>query len=320
MKGKPWLTMLCLTVLLALAGCGKSPPHAEKLKQDLTEGGWQNDLFVQTVESVNTFAILPYQITELEITKRDTVDKIDTVWYEFTADNTAVEVSGTGTASYYFYTEGGWQLEGFTVDTQTSKPIAPPSEADCMLNWDSDWAWYDQDMYSAKVKVTACDLDSTIPAATAIYETDNLTDGDISFLSGVFQLDFEFYDGIGWRAVNLTPAAIDEAGNTWVSLSFSKDICKSHQVSIPFNKTYYAYNADFVIDEIHADGTVSGMIRYGGFADVPFAADSYLHYTLTGAYLEVYVDTTSGWYVDGEVSHYRIQITGSDWWTAEDAS
>lgn len=305
--------------MMALTGCGNVPPNAEKVKQDLMESDWQNNLFVQTVENVDTYAILPYQITELEITKRDTVGKNDTVWYEFTADNTAVEVSGTGTAGYYQYTEGGWQLESFTVDTQASKPIAPPSEADCMLNWDSSWAWYDADIYSAEVTVTACDLDSAIPSATVIYETDNLTDGDISFLSSVFQLDFEFYDGVGWQAVNLAPAAIDEAGNTWVSLSFSEDICKSHQVNIPYHKTYYVYDADFVIDEIHADGTVSGMIQYGGFADVPFASNSYLHYTLTGAYLEVYADTASGWYIDGEVSHYRIRITGSNRWTAEEA-
>lgn len=320
MLKRQFLIGMSLAFLFALAGCGSMTPGTDKLGQDLAENNWQDYLYVQTIENVETYQTLPYQFTELAITKRDTVDKNDTIWFEFTADNTAVEVSGTGTASYYLYTEGGWQLEGFTVDTQTSKPIAPPSEVDCMLNWDSDWVWYDQDVYSAKVRVTACDLDSMIPTATAIYESDNLTDGDISNLSGVFQLDYEFYDGIGWRAVNLTPAAIDELGNTWVSLSFSKDICTSHRVNIPYHKAYYTYDADFVIDEIHTDGTVSGMIRYGGFVDIPFAANSYLHYTLTGAYLEVYVDTTSSWYVDGEASHYRVQITGSDRWTAEAVS
>lgn len=106
MKCKRYFITVCFAMLLALTGCGNTPPNAEKVKQDLAESDWQNNLFVQTIENVDTYTILPYQITELEITKRDTVGKNDTVWYEFTADNTAVEVSGTGTASYYQYTEG----------------------------------------------------------------------------------------------------------------------------------------------------------------------------------------------------------------------
>lgn len=303
MKCKRYFITVYFAMLLALTGCGNTPPNAEKVKQDLAESDWQNNLFVQTIENVDTYTILPYQITELEITKRDTVGKNDTVWYEFTADNTAVEVSGTGTASYYQYTEGGWQLESFTVDTQASKPIAPPSEADCMLNWDSSWAWYDADIYSAEVTVTACDLDSTIPTATVLYETDNLTDGDISFLSGVFQLDFEFYDGIGWQAVGFA-AGEDEAG-IHATLSFSEDIRGEHQGPEGY----------FIIDDCSGDGMVSGRFRYYyTYTDIPFTAGSCIRYDETGVYLEVYLDTTSPWYVEGQPAQYKLAVTGSDWW------
>ena len=297
------LVCMGLPFLFVLSGCGSMTPGADELKQDLTENNWQNDLYVQTIENVETFQVLPYEITALSITKRDTIDKNDTIWFEFTADNTAVEVSGTGTASYYLYTEGGWQLEGFTVDTQTSKPIAPPSTADCILGWNPSWAWYDMDSDAAEMAVADCNLNAEPPTATVIYGTDKLTDGDISFLSGAFQLQYEFYDNLGWQAVGFA-AAEDEEG-IHATLSFSEDIRGEHQ----------GPDGYFIIDDCSGDGTVSGRFRYYyTYTDIPFTVSSCICYDETGVYLEVYLDTTSPWYVEGQPAQYKLTVTGSDWW------
>lgn len=307
MRRRCWIMTFSLCTILILAGCGSMVPHEDKIKADLMENGFGNSISVQSMQNLDTYEYLPYNITALTITKRDTIEKNDTVWFEFTADNTAVCSTGAGTAYYHNYTEGGWNLESFTVDTQTTKPIAEPSKADCVLGWNSSWAWYDTDSDAAEMAVADCDLDAEPPTATVIYGTDNLTDGDISFLSGAFQLQYEFYDNLGWQAVEFAVGE-DEEG-IHATLSFSEDIRGEHQ----------GPNGYFIIDDFYGDGAVSGKFRYYyTYTDIPFTEGSCLRYDETGVYLDVYLDTSSQWYVKEHPAQYTLAVTGSDWWhTAE---
>lgn len=252
-----------VVIFAALSACGASSPNEKQLVEDLQAQAFSEQFAVQTISDLETYELLPYAITDLEIDKRDTIDVDDTVWFSFTADNSAIEYQGTGTAYYHKYTEGGWQLESFSVDTQASKPIAPPSETNLITGWDSSWVWYDTDIYSSSFEILNNDLAATVPTATARYQA-MLTDGDISYLHGTFQVDFEYYDGIGWQCVNLYPYTDDANPNSDVVQSFSQDLAGTHQVQIPRSIYSGLYYAEFVIDQIDSDGTVSGMIKYGG--------------------------------------------------------
>ncbi len=303
MRRRFLITMLGLCVFFILSGCSSMTPNEGKIKADLMNNGFGNSMSVQSVKDLDTYEYLPYQITALNVTKRDTVEKNDTVWFDFTADNTAVCCTGAGTAYYHRYTDGGWELESFSVDSLTTKPIAPPSKADCIMGWNSSWAWYDTNSDAAEMAVADCNLDAELPTATVIYGTDNLTDGDISFLRGAFQLQYEFYDNLGWQAVGFA-AGEDEEG-IHATLSFSEDIRGEHQ----------GPNGYFVIDDFYGDGTVSGTFRYYyTYTDIPFAAGSCLRYDETGVYLDVYLDTSSQWYAEGQPAQYTLAVTGSDWW------
>lgn len=309
-----WIYGIVATAIFAtLSGCGASTPDEKQIVEDLQAQAFSEQFAVQTVSDLETYELLPYAITDLEIARRDTIDTDDTVWFNFTADNSAIEYQGTGTAYYHKYTEGGWQLESYSVDTQTSKPIAPPSETNLITGWDSSWVWYDTDIYSSSFEILNDDLSAAVPTATARYQS-TLTDGDISYLQGTFLVDFEYYDGMGWQCVNLYPYTDSTNDNPDVVQSFSKDLTGTHQVQIPRSVYSGLYYAEFVIDQINSDGTVSGMIKYGGLADIPFSPEGTCSYDLYGAYLDIYLDTSSKWYREGEDTYYRIRITSSDWW------
>lgn len=293
---KRWVYNIAATVILiTLSACGASAPNEKQLVEDLQAQAFSEQFAVQTISDLETYELLPYAITDLEIDKRDTIDADDTVWFSFTADNSAIEYQGTGTAYYHKYTEGGWQLDSFSVDTQTSKPISAPTEVDCILAWDNSWAWYGQDIDSAEFEIKDVDLNAVTPTAILQY-SGVLTDGGISHLTGTFEIPLEYYDGIGWKSTGTM-----ESANS--SMYFDEDLVGT------YHGYYQRYSNDryFVVREIDADGTI-----YGHMGDtrvlIDYSENSRISYDEFGAYMCISLDTSDPDYWQGAGEDYLFQI------------
>ena len=125
------------TIILSLSACGSpKPPDENTIMEDLLSDKY--DISTQWLQSYksadDTNQCLPYEINTLTIEKRNTKEDTgyDSVWFYFTASNGIHKYTGSGSAVYKLYSQGGWIMEDCTLDNYTSKPAGKPRVAEMM--------------------------------------------------------------------------------------------------------------------------------------------------------------------------------------------
>lgn len=133
MKKRAFSFLVAAMALFVLNGCGDrtpKPPDEKQIAEDLSA---ENNCFfsswIMSRKEIDTPEVmLPYEITSLTISKRDTreEDRWDTVWFDFTATNTIHEYTGSAYADYKLYSQGGWLLEDWNFEEYESHPAIAP--------------------------------------------------------------------------------------------------------------------------------------------------------------------------------------------------
>ncbi|RHT85917.1 hypothetical protein [Butyricicoccus sp. AM27-36] len=125
------------TIILSLSACGSPKlPDENTIMEDLLSDKY--DISTQWLQSYksadDTNQCLPYEINTLTIEKRNTKEDTgyDSVWFDFTASNGIHKYTGSGSAVYKLYSQGGWIMEDCTLDNYTSKPAGKPRVAEMM--------------------------------------------------------------------------------------------------------------------------------------------------------------------------------------------
>ena len=102
--------LFCMLVLTAfLAGCRKSAPDVEKMKQDFSTDN--RTIYVDDVPYV-------LQLKSLDIDRRQTDDTEDNVWCLFVLEDDVYRLEGTVKFEYEYYNEGGWLLEDIHISDE----------------------------------------------------------------------------------------------------------------------------------------------------------------------------------------------------------
>lgn len=300
MKKRYYILLSMILVMTAmLCGCMQSTPNASKLKQDLEASDFQSSLSIQSVSDIDSFAILPYTISKVDITKRDTIGSEDTVWFDFTADNSAVQYTGSATAYYHKYSEGGWMLESFALDSYEASPIAPPSAADCIVGWDEEWAYIAEDIYLAEITLQDYDISAAIPNAALTY-TGRLTDGGASYIDGTNTIWMEFWPDIGWKCTNLDITS--GISSTSSSFTLSTDITGTYVGDLGY------YSIALYITDVSPDGLISGYMQTNDGA-IYFSNESQLGCSVYGAYASITLDSSDPEYREVLDKGYVINIS-----------
>lgn len=106
---------LCLILFgiicsILLSACGVSnPPNETQIISDLQESSFE---YYREIENVEPSFTLVDTITNLEIAKRQTNDKEDTVWCIVQLENDTYRFTTYNICYYNYYDKGGWILDG----------------------------------------------------------------------------------------------------------------------------------------------------------------------------------------------------------------
>lgn len=96
-------------LIVFLAGCGKSVPDVEKMKQDFSAD--ERTIYVDDVPYV-------LQLDSLDILKRQTDDREDKIWCSFVLSGGVYKLEGTVELKYEYYDEGGWLIEDIYISDE----------------------------------------------------------------------------------------------------------------------------------------------------------------------------------------------------------
>ena len=123
------ILMMLLSVLL-LSGCGAASPRTESgIIEDLNNTSL-------TTDYSNANRGIPYEVTEIEIIKRntDTENNMDYIHCSFTANDGYSEMNGEAELLYGYYSEGGWCLDDSSsyVYNVSYSPLSGVDEMDAL--------------------------------------------------------------------------------------------------------------------------------------------------------------------------------------------
>lgn len=159
-------SILISAAVLSLSACGIPKPVDEKTiaadliskKQDIS-----TDWLYSLQDTTENSRYLPYQVIKLTIEKRDTNTKAgyDDIWFDFIASNGVHRYTGSGSASYRLYSQGGWIMENCSIDQYHSSPAGKPRVEEML---DCVWSMEDsfeipQDRSADKFQLEQCYLD-----------------------------------------------------------------------------------------------------------------------------------------------------------------
>lgn len=109
-------------MMLALTACQDSVPKEGQIKEDIPE-----DMRVIYVDSGFGEETITLDVTEVNILKRQTNEKDDTVYCTVVMSNDNYEYTADWVLNYVYYDQGGWILEGYTYNEQSdNSPILIP--------------------------------------------------------------------------------------------------------------------------------------------------------------------------------------------------
>lgn len=134
---------------LALTACQDSVPKEGQIKEDIPE-----DMRVIYVDSGFGEETITLDVTEVNILKRQTNEKDDTVYCTVVMSNDDYEYTADWVLNYVYYDQGGWVLEGYTYNEQSdNSPILIPLTGVSQEVADSEMNCYYFDSFALKEHV-----------------------------------------------------------------------------------------------------------------------------------------------------------------------
>lgn len=104
----PIALVVALFTIFILSGCQEKPPAESQIILDMP--GELTEIFVDDVP-------IGMSIDNIEITRRQTNDKDDTVFFTYVMSGGPYRVTGSYRFDYVYYDQGGWILEDYTMDS-----------------------------------------------------------------------------------------------------------------------------------------------------------------------------------------------------------
>lgn len=177
---KAKLTFLIVLILAIMTGCGREAPKSEKeIVADLNNS-------TLTTLYANANRGLPYEITEIDIIKRNTDEDngTDYIHCTFVATDDYSEMTGELELYYGYYTEGGWCIDndGCVSYNIQYLPVAGVDETDALH-------FIDEPMYHNAVLIShTTDLDACMDS----LEYDISSNGEIYSTTGTITVTFSY--------------------------------------------------------------------------------------------------------------------------------
>ena len=113
------LTIISVLTLLSLCGCTPEAKTEDEIKSDFTDE--MKTLSVDVSWGGNS--TLPLELESLEIEKRQTNDKDDTVYCDVVMKNDEYDMTASYVLYYNYYDEGGWILDNYEVLERDITPV-----------------------------------------------------------------------------------------------------------------------------------------------------------------------------------------------------
>lgn len=171
---------------LALTACQDSVPKEGQIKEDIPE-----DMRVIYVDSGFGEETITLDVTEVNILKRQTNEKDDTVYCTVSMENADYKYTANWVLTYNYYDQGGWILDDWYADEESNTPEIIPLSGISTEIAEAEMNNFYFDSYSLQNEVFGGDSGSGYAKATYFDYAVEYT-GEYCSYHGNVSLDYYF--------------------------------------------------------------------------------------------------------------------------------